>query len=202
MPIRPRTNFRIISACFSKPSLEMFSRYCVTSFGFFDRAILGHYALLWHRRKPELFKKLIVLVSCFLNPFLRFSQFLMNGSERMRQEAAREVMDIYAPLAKRLGLWQLKWELEDLSLRALEPPIGSCRYARRTRWHRASARHRPARGTRPGSWVHGPACALSRHGFPALFICVVCRRSGFSPHRRSAVRAWKKEEPSCPDTRS
>jgi GTP pyrophosphokinase len=34
---------------------------------------------------------------------------------------AREVMDVYAPLANRLGLWQLKWELEDLSLRALEP---------------------------------------------------------------------------------
>ena len=35
--------------------------------------------------------------------------------------AAREVLDVYAPLANRLGLWQLKWELEDLSLRALEP---------------------------------------------------------------------------------
>jgi GTP pyrophosphokinase len=31
------------------------------------------------------------------------------------------VIDVYAPLANRLGLWQLKWELEDLSLRALEP---------------------------------------------------------------------------------
>src|SRR4051812_46639515 len=48
-------------------------------------------------------------------------RFLMNGDERLRREAAREVMDIYAPLANRLGLWQLKWELEDLSLRALEP---------------------------------------------------------------------------------
>lgn len=35
--------------------------------------------------------------------------------------AAREVMDVYAPLANRLGVWQVKWELEDLSLRALEP---------------------------------------------------------------------------------
>ncbi|HLX29814.1 MAG TPA: bifunctional (p)ppGpp synthetase/guanosine-3',5'-bis(diphosphate) 3'-pyrophosphohydrolase [Casimicrobiaceae bacterium] len=34
---------------------------------------------------------------------------------------AREVIDVYAPLANRLGVWQVKWELEDLSLRALEP---------------------------------------------------------------------------------
>ena len=33
----------------------------------------------------------------------------------------REVLDLYAPLANRLGIWQLKWELEDLSFRFLEP---------------------------------------------------------------------------------
>jgi GTP pyrophosphokinase len=33
----------------------------------------------------------------------------------------REVMDLYAPLANRLGIWQLKWELEDLAFRFLEP---------------------------------------------------------------------------------
>ena len=31
------------------------------------------------------------------------------------------MLDLFAPLANRLGVWQLKWELEDLSLRALEP---------------------------------------------------------------------------------
>ena len=46
---------------------------------------------------------------------------LMGGGDADRIAAAREVMDVYAPLANRLGLWQLKWELEDLSLRALEP---------------------------------------------------------------------------------
>ena len=46
---------------------------------------------------------------------------LMSASGPERRASAREVMDVYAPLANRLGLWQLKWELEDLSLRALEP---------------------------------------------------------------------------------
>src|SRR6266542_4482201 len=38
-----------------------------------------------------------------------------------RERTARDVQDLFAPLANRLGVWQLKWELEDLSLRVLEP---------------------------------------------------------------------------------
>ncbi len=38
-----------------------------------------------------------------------------------RRAVARETMDIYAPLANRLGIWQIKWQLEDLSFRQLEP---------------------------------------------------------------------------------
>jgi GTP pyrophosphokinase len=38
-----------------------------------------------------------------------------------RERRALEARTIYAPLANRLGVWQLKWELEDLSFRYLEP---------------------------------------------------------------------------------
>ncbi|MGQ0523499.1 MAG: RelA/SpoT family protein [Betaproteobacteria bacterium] len=38
-----------------------------------------------------------------------------------RQEVAELARDIFAPLANRLGVWQVKWELEDLSFRVLDP---------------------------------------------------------------------------------
>ncbi|MHB1131869.1 MAG: RelA/SpoT family protein [Chloroflexota bacterium] len=38
-----------------------------------------------------------------------------------RRQIAQETMEIYAPLASRLGIWQMKWQLEDLSFRHLEP---------------------------------------------------------------------------------
>ena len=41
--------------------------------------------------------------------------------ESERQELARLTRDIHSPLANRLGIWQLKWELEDLAFRYLQP---------------------------------------------------------------------------------
>jgi len=46
---------------------------------------------------------------------------LIHLPEAKKQRIAKETMEIYAPLANRLGIWQLKWELEDLSFRYLNP---------------------------------------------------------------------------------
>ena len=43
------------------------------------------------------------------------------GDAASREAAARDTFELFAPLANRLGVWQLKWELEDLAFRCRDP---------------------------------------------------------------------------------
>ena len=72
-------------------------------------------------------KMLLAMVEDVRVVFVKLAQRLSltrrakHGDPTERERIARENLDIFAPLANRLGIWQLKWELEDLSLHALEP---------------------------------------------------------------------------------
>jgi GTP diphosphokinase / guanosine-3',5'-bis(diphosphate) 3'-diphosphatase len=46
---------------------------------------------------------------------------LSHMPEAKRTRIAQQTLDIFAPLANRLGIWQIKWELEDLAFRHVNP---------------------------------------------------------------------------------
>src|SRR5205807_5256569 len=120
--------------------------------------------------------------------------FAKNDSPE-RISYSRETLDIYSPLANRLGVWQLKWELEDLSFRYLEPEVykriaqmldSGASSASNTspgpspRW-RASSRRWASRLRSPGgrstSTPSGTRCAASRSTSPRCTTCAPCASS-------------------------
>ncbi len=61
----------------------------------------------------------VVLIK--LSEQLQLLRHLKSSSPKLQKRVALQTKEIYAPLANRLGIWQIKWQLEDLSLRYLNP---------------------------------------------------------------------------------
>jgi len=89
----------------------------------------GESAVKSHDRKQlaDLRKLLVAVVEDVRVVLIKLADRLHNMRtlhhlpEPKRRRIASETMEIYAPLASRLGMWRFKWEMEDLGFQCLEP---------------------------------------------------------------------------------
>ena len=79
-------------------------------------------------QQESLRKMLLAMVQDIRTVLIKLAQELVtlrtltrHPDEALRQRHARVTLDLFAPLANRLGIWQLKWEMEDLAFRLSDP---------------------------------------------------------------------------------
>ncbi len=87
-----------------------------------DTPVLGQA----HGQKDNIRKMLIALVDDVRVALIKLAERTcairsVKDDEQRRRQIGQEVFDVYAPLAHRLGIGHLKWELEDLSFRYIYP---------------------------------------------------------------------------------
>lgn len=110
---------------FGKPVAKLVDG--VTKLAFIEQKDLAERGTREHLQAESLRKLLLAMAEDVRVVLIKLADRLHNMrtlkylSEDKQRRVARETMDIYAPLANRLGIWQIKWELEDLAFRFLEP---------------------------------------------------------------------------------
>jgi len=88
------------------------------------RSVFGHVAGQQANKTREM---LVSIIDDIRVPLIKIAErtcairAVKTASPDKKIRVAREVVDVYAPLAHRLGLGNLKWELEDLAFRYLQP---------------------------------------------------------------------------------
>ena len=94
------------------------------------RTLAGQESSAAHSSQAEVLRKmLLAMVEDIRVVLLRLAsrtqtlRYMARATDEKRRPYAQETLDIYAPLANRLGIWQLKWELEDYAFRYLEPEV-------------------------------------------------------------------------------
>jgi GTP pyrophosphokinase len=99
-------------------------------------------------RQAENFRKMLLAMSkdirilmIKLADRLHNMRTLRHADDESRQRVAQETLDIYAPLAHRLGIHWMKQELEDLSFRALKPAVVADLERRLRSRHKARERY-------------------------------------------------------------
>ena len=97
-----------------------------------------------------------------------------------QRRISRETLDIYAPLANALGIYQIKWELEDLSFRYLEPETY-------TKINRELNQHRDVREAYVEQVTATLQAALEEHGVHEAIV------KGRSKHIYSIYRKMRKK---------
>ena len=84
-------------------------------------ALAGHTQAETIRKMMMAMARDIRVVLIKLSDRLHNMKTIQYLSAAKRIEKAQETLDIYAPLAHRLGIWEMKWQLEDLSFQQLNP---------------------------------------------------------------------------------
>ncbi len=132
---------------------------------------------------------------------LQTLRFYAASKKAVPQALADESLHVFAPLANRLGIWQIKWEMEDLSFRFLEPDtykhIASLLDEKRTERENYMTQLRETLEKD----LHSQGIKASVQGRPKHIYSIVKKMRGKSLHfdRVFDIRALRVVTPTVPD---